>query len=361
MSIYKCDNCEFMTVRSLDMERHNKTKKHFKNMHKFGNFNIMNMPLYDIFDDDYFAKKMYGLPINHINGLQDDKLIDKNANYVKPKKIYICSGCDEHFAHKQSLWRHKKHRCKGKQVNESKVESNPLNTEIMNIVAGLQNELNEVKQQNKQLLELATNNSQANVINAKSTKKSMNMMSHAMKHWSNAPPIKQLEGNEAMKLITFENKSKHPIEEVVIHQFNSGTLYRFLGNVLIKEFKKEDEVDQSLWTTDSARLCFIIKQIVGDEGGDRWIADKSGIEITKLLISPLVNRVIEMMNDYSKKCAKEVSDAKDNEKSKISMERMHDAGSLIRGIVKNDLRKKILQYIAPYFNINIKNIELQKV
>jgi len=43
------------------------------------------------------------------------------------------------------------------------------------------------------------------------------------------------------------------------------------------------------------------------------------------------------------------------------MEKMCDTKMVLRGIVKNDLQKDVLKYIAPYFNINVKNIELQKV
>jgi len=381
MPYYNCEECQFGTYRLFDMERHVKTKKHIRKLAEYNTFNMANNLLHDISDnDDYISESSCDYDYN-------DAFLEQKLFIVKKGELK-CEYCGNDFTCYQNLWRHKKHYCKHnkdckpKKVNKSKkikpnnsetnkpndlkinsnqekINSNDENMKF--IINELKEQREEMREQNKKLLELASKNADVSMVTAKSTNKSMNMMSHAMKYWANAPPMRQLEGKEALKLITFENKSKHPIEDVILHQFNSGTLYRFLGNVLIKEFKKEDEVDQSLWTTDSARLCFIIKQIVGDEGGDGWITDKSGIEITKLLISPLVNRVIEMMNDYSKKCAKDVSEAKDNEKSKIAMEKMHDAGSLIRGIVKNDLRKKILQYIAPYFNINIKNIELQKV
>ena len=94
---------------------------------------------------------------------------------------------------------------------------------------------------------------------------------------------------------------------------------------------------------------------------EKWIADKSGIEITKLLISPLVNRVVEMLEEYLNRLIDEIKKSDSNEKSKCAMGKMYDTETVLRGIVKNDLQKDILKYIAPYFNINVKNIELQKV
>ncbi len=360
MPHYECEPCNYSTFRLPDMDRHSKTKKHLRN--------ICNLP-----------EKVIGVVYNDTC---NDKSITKKShkdtkNIIarkKPKeKKFKCDKCNRRFTEKCNLYRHQKHYCTiTVQLSSSGTDENvdsDINTKCKKKV-DKDKEIEELKEQNKKLLDLATKNAnisefnaEANVINAKSTKKSMNMMSHAMKHWANAPPMKLLEGKEAMKLITYENKSKSSIEEVIIHQYNADTLDRFLGNVLIKEFKKEDQIDQSLWTTDSSRLCFIIKQIVGDTGSDRWVSDKSGIEITKLLISPLVKKVSEMMSDYVSKFIKEMKENVDSneKKAKIAMDKMYDAETVIRGIVKNDLRKEILKYIAPYFNVDVKNIEIQKV
>jgi len=374
MPSYRCDICNYDTYRLPDIERHNRTKKHHKNV----------MDQKNIIVDKLLCAKTNNPPTIQPTSNKQDK---KNSESM------VCDMCGGTYSCYNSLWRHKKYYCGGAEVDRyitikpteitnnstdssqnvkpkkvKSTKSKQNNTNMITFMTDLQNELKEqreemkeVKEQNKKLLDLASKNADVSITATKSTNKSMNMMAHAMKHWANAPPMKQLEGKEALKLITFENKSKHPIEDVVIHQFNSKTLYRFLGNVLIKEFKKEDEIDQSLWTTDSSRLCFIIKQIVGDKGGEKWIADKSGIEITKLLISPLVDRVTEMMSEYSNKLMDEIKKSDDSEQSKKAMEKMYDIGVVIRGIIKNDMNKDILKYIAPYFNINVKNVELQKV
>ena len=368
MPNYKCDICNYNTYRLPDAMRHKKTKKHLRNMQKHGMENSDDVSS-NTSDDLQLDDNPIVLISNHINSEDND---ENNDNNVIKINDFSCKYCHQIFKHYQSLWRHEKYRCKNndKFMAKSNTSKSSSTNNKDNKIGELIQQNNLLLEQNKKLLDLAANNShasiinaEANVINAKSTKKSMNMMSHAMKHWANAPPMKVLEGKEAMKLITYENKSKSPIEEVIIHQFNSNTLERFLGNVLIKEFKKEDQLDQSLWTTDSSRLCFIIKQIVGDTGSDRWVSDKSGIEITKLLISPLVKRVSEMMSDYVSKFMKEMKENIDSneKKAKIAIEKIYDAETVIRGIVKNDLRKEILKYIAPYFNVDVKNIEIHKV
>ena len=379
MPHYKCNTCNFGTYRLHDILRHEKSKKHLKNILYDKNLDMMDKILYDVSDnDDYisesscdYSHKNQHAQINYSESELKTKL------YVATRGENKCEYCGHVFSCYQNLWRHKRNNCqnydhKPKKIQKKKIKNKSNDDSVKLLMNELKEqreemkeqkkEMIEMKEQNKKLLDLATKNADVSMITAKSTNKSMNMMSHAMKHWANAPPMKQLEGKDALKLITYENKSKRPIEEVIIYQFNAGTLDRFLGNVLIKEFKKEDEVDQSLWTTDSSRLCFIIKQIVGNGENDKWIADKSGIEITKLLIAPLTDKVSEMMTNYSKKffeiIKENINDAK---KAKDAMNEMHHADLVLLGIVQNNLRKEILKYIAPYFNIDVKNQNLQKV
>jgi hypothetical protein len=224
----------------------------------------------------------------------------------------------------------------------------------------MKEQINKLEEQNKTLLKLVTKNTdildknaQANVINAKSTKKSMNMMSHAMKHFANAPPMKQLEGKDALKLLTYDNKSKRSIEERMILHYDGNTLHQFLGDALIREYKQKNPENQSVWTTDTSRLCFIVKQLIaGDD--DRWISDKSGIAITRLIISPLLKQVMEMLREHIDRYCKLASNkdfdmSRDKEVSDILLL----SNEIIGIILKKELHRDILKYIAPYFGFEV--------
>ncbi len=196
---------------------------------------------------------------------------------------------------------------------------------------------------------------EANVINAKSAKKSMNMMSHAMKHFANAPPMKMLEDKQALKLLTYDNKSKHSSEDLIIYHHTAGTLQKYLGDMLVKEYKMKQAEQQSIWTTDASRLCFIVKQIIDDTGDDRWMNDRSGITITKYIISPLLKKVCEMLSEYIKKFQKQIrEDTYDIAKENEIFHKIHDANEVILIVSENELQKNILKYISPYFGFDLK-------
>lgn len=391
MPLYNCKRCEFSTFRPCDIERHVKTKKHLQKMQELLGY-----------------------------GLKLDFTYEKDP---EPKKT-ICEACGNTYSCYKSLWRHKK-ICK--MINHDEVVENKQKNDDKNIIKKLyvvpnknvpakkqnknkvvesdsdsdsdsdesnndsssddeskytkkkpvvsaikkkkcksieQQEIEDLREQNKKLLELAAQHSQANVINAKTnnlnaknTNKSLSMMSYAMKHFPNAPEMKLLEGPEAIKLLTYENKGKYSIEDIILFHFSAGTLNKFLGNVLIREFKKKAPEDQSLWSTDTSRLGFILKQIVSGSGSNRWVADKSGIELTKLIITPLLKKVREMMNEYIATILTDVNndrknDIYDPEKSSRVFEQMQEANMLISEIMKSDLDKDILKYISPYFGFD---------
>jgi hypothetical protein len=286
----------------------------------------------------------------HVN---NNKPVDKPPTKVKNKSVCRCDGCGAIFQQRQSLWRHKKSRCQN-DIVISDTESVDKTDLILRV--------RQLEEQNEKLLNVVSKNAdildknaEANVINAKSTKKSMSMMSHAMKHFANAPPIKMLEGKQALKLLTYDNKTKYSSEDLIIYHYNAGTLQKYLGDMLVKEYKMKKAEKQSIWTTDASRLCFIVKQIIEGTGDDRWMNDRSGITITKLIISPLLTKVCEMLADHIKKFQ---ADAKkenyDMDNAGDVMHKMYDANMIILEISQNELHKEILKYISPHFGFELK-------
>ena len=181
MPHYKCEPCNYSTYRLPDIDRHNKTKKHLRNMCDFSE-KVIGVVYNDTCNDTKSITE-----ISH----KDTKNITVRK---KPKeKKFKCEKCNRHFTEKCNLYRHQKHYCIiTVQLSSSTDENIDNNKNIkINRKKKVNNdkdkEIEELKEQNKKLLDLATKNAnisefnaEANVINAKSTKKSMNMMSHAM-------------------------------------------------------------------------------------------------------------------------------------------------------------------------------------
>ena len=335
---YECIICDYITDRSYNLDLHKKSKKHKKNVLEHEQ-TITTQPTTQSNSIKQSPKSKQIL----VNVDSDEMYIDDN------QKIFECEFCGNIFKHYQSLWKHRKFRCKEnkKDTNTSKNDAQTISTLI---------------EMNKQLLELARKNADVSeknadvsIITAKSAKKSMSMMSHAMKHFANAPPIKMLEGKQALKLLTYDNKSKHSSEDLLIYHYTANTLQKYLGDMLVKEYKMKQVDQQSIWTTDASRLCFIVKQIIEGTGDDRWMNDRSGITITKLIIAPLLKKVCEMLADHIKKFQTEAKKEEyDMSNASDIMQKMYDANMIILEISQHELQKEILKYISPYFGFELK-------
>ena len=70
-------------------------------------------------------------------------------------------------------------------------------------------------------------------------------------------------------------------------------LDQFLGNFIIKEYKKEDPSQQSFWVTDVSRLTCVIRKAIEDK--NEWYKDKKAYELPRYIISPILDFVIEIM------------------------------------------------------------------
>jgi len=64
------------------------------------------------------------------------------------------------------------------------------------------------------------------------------------------------------------------------------SLDKFIGDIIIKEYKKEDTKTQQIWTTDVSRLSFLVRQIL-NETEKVWMSDKKGTCLLKMIIKPM--------------------------------------------------------------------------
>lgn len=370
--IHKCEPCDYETWKASNWERHIRTKKHIK-------LNLQNKGA-----DANTIKKI----------IAGDKL--------------TCANCGKSFAFYQGLYRHKKRYCKNTFGNtedtfndecstttndsdsdsECDIETNETDSKhkINNVKykrpkqdksnkvvvineSTLLEKNEEIKALRKQV-EIFANalDKNADIISknadtfnktADVSNKSMSIMKFAMKNFSNAPPIKQLPRKEIMKMITYEEKTnvtKRPIVEILIFHYLQKKLYKFVGDIILNFYKKASPEDQSVWNADVARLSFIVKQVIGEDGESEWVSDKSGIKVLKIIINPLYDRIKEIMKEYMD-TSKEFIDEnnEDDDKKDDIMEMLKNmtfATEIIKFINLEDVQQDTLKYIAPYFGLD---------
>jgi len=119
-------------------------------------------------------------------------------------------------------------------------------------------------------------------------------------------------------------------------------LVSFVGDYIIKYYKKKDASEQSMWSSDIARLTYIISQACNKKGTS-WRYDKKGQQIKQIIIEP----ALEYIRQY---CYNFCIHNGTNSETDI-LKQLMAANNIIALIDSGDLAKDIIRYIAPEFYI----------
>jgi hypothetical protein len=257
--------------------------------------------------------------------------------------MFECKICN-YFTERSADLR--RHNTSNKHIlNEQKTVQKPIEKykKLESENTELKNELKEIKNQYSSLVNLALQNSKA-------VKQSVRGITYAMRHYKTAPDVKLLEGNEAIKLLTYDNKkSLADTVDIIIIRHKNKKLKEYLGDILIDAYKKDDPKLQSFWGVDTSRLHFILKRT-------EWTTDKNGINLTKLLITPFLKKVGEMIHEYMKAGYEYMKN--NNSSDNYSMTSSFPVNVLfcneiLANISKKKLHRSILKYISPHFDLSL--------
>ena len=327
---YNCDICNYETHDFGNFSRHKTSKRHTRKCEEITSTEN----------------------INKQNKKQSDDKVNIN-----------CAYCNKKFTTKTSMYRHQKHYCQLREKNDNKVKE--IKNKTANQIEELKNKLDQVTKEKEQILSLANNSAQSN-------KKSISAMSYALKYFSNAPSIGLLEDDDfdkMSKLLMFDAdgklKTERSIEDVILHHHKQNTLHGILGDLIVKIYKKSNPTKQSAWSSDVARLTFIIKDIIGNNKKSKWIVDKKGIHFTETIINPLLERIKDLLTDYNNECAilvnkmskKNKLDNEEESQIRSALTSMQEINLTLLTIKLRKIHNEILKYVAPYFNLDVKNVE----
>jgi len=139
---YYCDICDYNTCRKSDINRHLKSKCHFKReMRKKNAQNAQNAQINNIDT------------ITHIDTINQVDITDKNASRDNNNaKHYKCETCDKIYVNSGGLWKHKQ-KCT---VIKEQENEDVLTNAIINLLSQHNELRNIVMEQNKQNFELTT-------------------------------------------------------------------------------------------------------------------------------------------------------------------------------------------------------------
>lgn len=303
--IYKCEICNYETKFHGSWYNHKNSKKHM-NLIQQSNINTKN--------------------------INEKKIIKETTN--KLKKDHEIKLLKEKL---KSLENEKK--CIEKQLESTKEQ--------------YENHIETLKSENKFQKQLI--NSAGGMI-----QKSMNTMSYLLMNYNNAPKLTHLNDYSIM------SKNIDYLIKELIHYKKKNILDKYIGDFIVKQYKKDEPELQSMWSSDTERLNYFIREFINNKSSVdeedvqnnkkindksnklQWIVDKKGVKMTKYIINPLLNYICDINTKYLLQKTKE-NEVVDLEKSKNNLEYMQIIASINSEIKNQILSKNINKYIAPQF------------
>jgi len=301
---YECTVCNYQTKDRSNIFRHNKTKKHLKNISK---------TKCTINDAPENASKLLKTP--------------KSPKTTTNKKSFKCNSCGNFFSRANNLTRHYK------------------------VCTKNNSELTLLKTQSKQFEKDAEYYKQMLMEAGGLVKKSVSALTYSIINYENAPHIKAIEMND---IETFNNPNKDIVEDV-LSAYKHKTLNKYLGELILKLYKKGNPLDQSIWNTDDNRLTYIIKELLNDNSSN-WIVDKKGVKTIQYLINPLLSYIKKLIISYQKNnvpkfnlSVAEIETTLENSRAIIA---------LVNGIDDDIIAKDVLKYLSIHLRFNDKNLKI---
>ena len=206
-------------------------------------------------------------------------------------------------------------------------------------------------------------------------KKSIGALSYVAKNYDDAPEIKCISFEEVRKIkdnqyrkqaeendqdvLTDVDEIDEKIIDEMFHAYKHNNIGKYIGDIIIEIYKKEDPHEQSVWSTDTSRLTYLLKKVVYDDTS-KWIVDKKGVETMNYLITPVVKKIRELAVDFQERNCFDQRYIKMNQISQSKIMLINDIfNDFTIDIDNNKVHNAILKYISAHlaFSDQSKNIK----
>ena len=300
----------------------------------------------------------------HLKTVNHCKLTNDNEINAISKK-FKCDKCPRILDNKYSLARHKESRCKSTKSSNNVSKTKKLEVELAECkqqlhkyVDGMQNMATKVVDNSTSVVEL--------------TKLLVTKFQDTPNIWVPDNICDKLDNNPDSAL------------EIIFH-YENKKLARYIGKMIVKEYRKSNHTQQPMWTTDAARLNFMIKCVdkTSKKESSMWTRYANGVKIAKIIIADIMKKVKVILQLFIKTCNEinlekfkfngkrksydkfdsesddsDGDDTNNNTYKKLYSKRqdertrlMHTALELIKETHLDKVSNKVLKYIAPYFDI----------
>ena len=337
---FNCNTCKYSTDRHTNLIRHFESKNHKAKencnskalaISEHCQTDCTQNEQYDLDNTCQFCHKKYiqQTSLNrHLNTCAYKKNNDEIQKKLQEKEKEIKEIKIQSIINEKD----KKIEEKDKEIEEIKMKSIINEKDIK--IQSLENELDLVKKQlsNLECIIKATG------INAKPN---YNSLTFIVNNYGNAPELIPIDDYDSIKC----NKEDREFLDLLINCNENNNLAKYLGDILIKAYKKEDYSQQSIWNTDCNRLNYLIKELMNNKS--IWSVDKQGIKTTNNIINPLLNFLIPPIKEYIQDLEK--TNPTSTRALEKKLEKTKNLALIKKHIDDKELSGDILKYIAPYF------------
>jgi hypothetical protein len=242
------------------------------------------------------------------------------------------------FTRASNLTRHKKKCADIKLKIHFEEYQNQLKFQELEMKIGyLEKNNKELSSQNNELKQLIKSGSVGNTYN-------ISIKNYIQQNYPDAPPLESFNDYDKLE---YDNDD---FIDTLVYNFNNNYLHKYLGDFIIKYYKKDDPTQQSMWSSDTSRLTYIIKELLSNKKSI-WNHDYKGVKTKNYIINPLLKYIKNYINEYWIKNL-------DNFKT-LNIDDINKFHSIyqnlykIKKMIDNDiLGMDIIRYITPHFYMN---------
>jgi hypothetical protein len=262
--------------------------------------------------------------------------VDHKSTKQKIKKV-ICQDCGREFSHKQSLSRHKLNSCpENKQNNKLEEKINILASELQN-----RNELID------KLIDLVSTTRNVTTNNTYN----ISVKNYIQQNYPNAPPLKGIDDYSRLQYHDYN------LLDTLVYNYNQNNLHKYLGNFVVSHYKKDDPTEQSIWSSDTSRLTYIISELLTNKKSV-WTHDYKGTKVKEFILKPLLEYIRDYISSYFANIKVKKNKHYDLTQMESECTYRLNVAKIAEIIDNNVLIDNIIKYMTPYFCID-RDKELQ--
>ena len=309
MQQFTCKLCNYSTSNKANYNKHCNTKKHKEKSKE---------------ESELVVQK---IPEEHLKNTS-------KAPHDQEHNVHKCEYCGNNFSRTSSLTKHYK-RCS---------MQNNLLLKNKNYEKELQHEQElhkkDIEQKEMYKKEMEYYKEMLNIAGGM-VQKTVSALTYIVSNYEDAPSIQDIEFDQIRHI---KDKPDDILISEIFYQYNNNKLGKYIGDAIVKVYKSDDPMKQSIWNTDTSRSTYLLKKIIYDDKS-KWIVDKRGVDTTECIIVPVVKKIRELAIEYQQN----IDDCEDTSKIMI----VNDVFvRLVADIDNKSIHKDILKYMSPYFFLN---------